>query len=258
MATASLEQRYRGRSLWLDHAPGPLSPRPSLSGDAQFDVAVVGAGFTGLWTAYYVKRDRPDARVAVVEREIAGFGPSGRNGGWVSARIAGSPSVYAERHGPEAVRRAERETFSTVDEIGRVAREERIDCGFEKAGTVALAMTAPQVSRARSEIEAARRIGLGEDDVRVLEASELEQLVRVPGCRLARDRRGVASCLSADARRPAGPTESTRDDAPRSCAARRGRSLHRASCPARGCSRGSHSRVPAPHTAALPCSDRPS
>ena len=185
MATASLEQRYRGRSLWLDHAPGPLSPRPSLSGDAQFDVAVVGAGFTGLWTAYYVKRDRPDARVAVVEREIAGFGPSGRNGGWVSARIAGSPSVYAERHGPEAVRRAERETFSTVDEIGRVAREERIDCGFEKAGTVALAMTAPQVSRARSEIDAARRIGLGEDDVRVLEASELEQLVRVPGCRLA-------------------------------------------------------------------------
>ncbi len=185
MATASLEQRYRGRSLWLDHAPGPLSPRPSLSGDAQFDVAVVGAGFTGLWTAYYVKRDRPDARVAVVEPEIAGFGPSGRNGGWVSARIAGSPSVYAERHGPEAVRRAERETFSTVDEIGRVAREERIDCGFEKAGTVDLAMTAPQVSRARSEIDAARRIGLGEDDVRVLEASELEQLVCVPGCRLA-------------------------------------------------------------------------
>ena len=92
-----LEARYRARSLWLDGLPGSLEPRPPLSGDVQCDVCVVGAGFTGLWTAYYLKTLQPDLRVVVVEREIAGFGPSGRNGGWVSAFISADPSVYRRR-----------------------------------------------------------------------------------------------------------------------------------------------------------------
>ena len=178
-----LERRYRGRSLWLDQMPGTLTPRPSLTGDTVCDVAIVGAGFTGLWTAYYLKRHQPDARVVVLEREIAGFGPSGRNGGWVSSRIAGSWSVYARRRGEDAVRRAERETFRAVDEIGRVVARERIDCGFRKDGTLTLAMTAPQAARTRAQLEAARRQGLGEEDLRPLEPGELERLVRVPGCR---------------------------------------------------------------------------
>ncbi len=185
MNAISLERRYRERSLWLEQVTGSLTPRPSLAGDADFDVAIVGAGFTGLWTAYYLKRHQPDARVVVLEREIAGFGPSGRNGGWVSARIAGSSGVYATRRGEDAVRRAERETFAAVDEVGRVAEEEGIDCGFDKGGTVALAMTTPQRSRARAELEAARRLGIGEEDLRALDRNELEQLVHVPDCRLA-------------------------------------------------------------------------
>src|SRR4051794_18729260 len=112
----SSELRYRERSLWLEGIPGPLTPRPALPGDAAYDVAIVGAGFTGLWAAYYLKRLAPDLRIAVLEREIAGFGPSGRNGGWASARIAGSWSVYARRHGSAAVLRAERETYRAVDE----------------------------------------------------------------------------------------------------------------------------------------------
>ena len=76
------ETRYRERSLWLDGLAGRLDPRPPLAADAECDVAIVGAGFTGLWAAYYLVRQRPELRVVVVEREIAGFGPSGRNGGW--------------------------------------------------------------------------------------------------------------------------------------------------------------------------------
>jgi glycine/D-amino acid oxidase-like deaminating enzyme len=177
------EQRYRTRSLWLDRVPGPLTPRPSLTGDAASDVAIIGAGFTGLWTAYYLKRHQPDARVVVLEREIAGFGPSGRNGGWVSAGIAGSWSVYVKRHGQDAVRRAERETNRTVDEIGHVVERERIDCGFQKDGTLALAMTAPQASRMRARLAVARGHGIGEEDVRELDRSELDQLVHVPRVR---------------------------------------------------------------------------
>ena len=78
------ETRYRARSLWLDGIEGPLDARPSLPGDADYDVAIVGAGFTGLWSAYYLKQLQPDLRVVVLEREIAGYGPSGRNGGWAS------------------------------------------------------------------------------------------------------------------------------------------------------------------------------
>lgn len=180
-----LEHRYRARSLWLDQVSGPLTPRPSLAGDLSCDVAIVGAGFTGLWTAYYLKGHQPDARVVVLEREIAGFGPAGRNGGWVSARIAGSWGVYAKGRGSDAVRRAEHETYRTVDEIGRVVERERIDCAFKKDGTLALAMTAPQASRQRAQLETARANGLREDDLRELDRSEREKLVEVPGCRSA-------------------------------------------------------------------------
>ena len=105
-----LESRYRARSLWLDGLEGPLAPRPSLTESADCDVAVVGAGFTGLWAAYYLKRHQPGLRVTVVEREIAGYGPSGRNGGWVSFGVSGSPSVYARAHGRDAVARGQRAT----------------------------------------------------------------------------------------------------------------------------------------------------
>ena len=182
---AAPQQHYRARSLWLDQIGEPLAPRLGLSGEAHFDVAIVGAGFTGLWTAYYLKRSQPDARIGVVEREIAGFGASGRNGGWASGGIAGSWSTYERHHGRDAVRRAEQETYSTVDEIGRVVEREKIDCGFDKGGSLTLAMTAPQESRARARLDAARRHGLGEDDLRALDRGELDRLVNVPACRLA-------------------------------------------------------------------------
>lgn len=185
MSTDLLERRYRARSLWLDTVPGKLAPRPELPGDVSYDVAIVGAGFTGLWTAYYLKRLQRDLRVVVLEREIAGFGPSGRNGGWVSAGIAGAWSVYAKRKGDDAVRRAERATYAAVDEIARVTETEGISCGFAKGGTLALAMTAPQRARLEGDMKAARRQGLAEEDRRVVEGDELEKLVQVPGVRLA-------------------------------------------------------------------------
>lgn len=106
MTTAvGLEARYRARSLWLDGIPEPLTPRPSLPGDVDCDVAIVGAGFTGLWSAYYLKQLRPDLRVVVLEREIAGYGPAGRNGGWAGSGIAGSPKAYGHSIGDDAILR---------------------------------------------------------------------------------------------------------------------------------------------------------
>lgn len=182
--TGVIERRYRERSLWLDGLAGSLAPRPTLPGDTSCDVAVVGGGFTGLWTAYYVKRHRPDARVVVLEREISGFGPSGRNGGWVSGGIAGEWHVYARRTGGDAVRRAERATYAAVDEIRNVVQAENIDCGFAKEGMLTVATSGPQADRLRSDIRDARAHGIEDEDRRALDPSEVEALLRLPACRL--------------------------------------------------------------------------
>jgi glycine/D-amino acid oxidase-like deaminating enzyme len=89
-----LVRRNGGVSFWYRQAGMPAA-RPPLSGDRDADVCIAGAGFTGLWTAYYLKRARPDLEVVVVEREFAGFGASGRNGGWVSDHFAGSREAIA-------------------------------------------------------------------------------------------------------------------------------------------------------------------
>ena len=166
------------RSLWLDGVVGALKPRARLSGDHTCDVAIVGAGFAGLWTAYYLKAADPSLRVTVVEAEIAGFGAAGRNGGFVSAGIAGSGARYARAVGWDEVLRAERETQRGVDEIGRVIAAEGIECGYKKEGALNLATTNPQVQRLRARTEAKHRFGLGTEDYRLLTAEECADFVR--------------------------------------------------------------------------------
>ena len=89
-------------SFWLaQEAAGPT--RPALAGDIRADVCIVGAGFTGLWTAYELRRADPSLDVVVLEARYAGFGASGRNGGWLMGELAGARATWAARHGREAV-----------------------------------------------------------------------------------------------------------------------------------------------------------
>src|SRR4051812_50206601 len=101
-------------SMWLETCGDDLTPRPALPGDTSCDVAVVGAGFTGLWTAWHLLRDDPTLRVVVIEREIAGWGASGRNGGWCSAPFAASRSRGAAPHRREGALSRRRAPASTV------------------------------------------------------------------------------------------------------------------------------------------------
>src|SRR5919106_6375371 len=110
---------YRTLSLWMDTLDEEITPRPPLDGDLDVDVAIVGAGYTGLWTAYYLLRADPGLRIAVLEREVAGFGASGRNGGWCSALFAASHAKIARRYGRDAAIAMQRAMTDTVDEIGR-------------------------------------------------------------------------------------------------------------------------------------------
>jgi glycine/D-amino acid oxidase-like deaminating enzyme len=173
---------YRARSMWLDGVPGELTPRPSLPGPTDLDVAVVGAGFTGLWTAYYLKKADPHLRVAVLEREIAGFGASGRNGGWCHTTFPGSRELAEKAHGRQAVIDQQRALHQTVYEIRRVVQEEAIDARFHLGGQLDLALTPVQLLRAREALEYERSWGFGEDDFMLLGAAEIRDRLRVAGC----------------------------------------------------------------------------
>src|SRR5437660_2306327 len=125
---------YRAYSFWLETCGDDLTPRPPLDGSIEADVAILGAGYTGLWTAYYLLRQAPSLKVVLLEAEIAGFGASGRNGGWCTSGFSVSPTVLEERYGRDAARAVEVAMFDTVDEVGRVCREEGIDAHFRKGG----------------------------------------------------------------------------------------------------------------------------
>jgi glycine/D-amino acid oxidase-like deaminating enzyme len=175
-ASATPLGAYRRLSYWFDSLPGPLESRPALDGDLEVDVAVVGAGYTGLWTAYYLARSDPGLKVAVLERETSGFGASGRNGGWCSAMFATSSAKLVRLYGAKAEESLRNELVRTVDEVGAVAAEEGIDCHYRKGGQVMLARGAAQLLRAHREIEEARSLGIGAEDLRLLNATEAGEL----------------------------------------------------------------------------------
>ena len=143
------------------HPPAPR--RPPLDRDREADVCIVGAGYTGLWTAYYLKRADPSLEVVVLEREHAGFGASGRNGGWLSGLLAGSRERWAAEVGREPVVAAQRAMFATVDEVARVCEEEGIECDLVKAGSLDVARSEPALERLRAKLDYHRSWGFADD-----------------------------------------------------------------------------------------------
>jgi glycine/D-amino acid oxidase-like deaminating enzyme len=170
---------YRPTSLWHDSLPeGEPRPRPPLDGSVDVDVAIIGAGYTGLWSAYYLSLAQPDLSIAVVESEIAGFGASGRNGGWVSGELALQRRRVAARLGTGAVATMMRAVWDSIDEIGRVTKDEGIECHFAKGGTITLATSAAQVQRLRHHLADQARFGFGEADFRWLDRQQTADRVR--------------------------------------------------------------------------------
>ena len=170
---------WRNISLWMDQLDDPLQARRSLQHDIQADVAIIGAGYTGLWTAYYLKRQAPQLRVVIVEAETAGFGASGRNGGWLMGNLLGEDHLLAAR--PSAARKASFDLLHAIpDEVAEVVAREGIDCDLRKGGVLYCAARYPeQEVRLRDYLEHLRELGLGEDDYRWLSPSELAAQLRV-------------------------------------------------------------------------------
>ncbi len=166
----NMNDSYRSLSFWIDSlaASGTddLVERPALPGDTSADVAIVGGGLTGLWTAYYLLKRDPGLRVVVLEKNITGFGASGRNGGWCSALFPASTVALERRHGLGAAIAMRQAMIDTVDEVGRVADAEGIDCDYAKGGTVVYARSRPQLLRARADAAEATHYGVDRVELR--------------------------------------------------------------------------------------------
>ena len=171
--------------FWWQSLGGPPPLRAPLQRTTEADVVIVGAGYTGLWTAYYLKRAQPSLNVVVLERERVGFGASARNGGWVSGFFSGPARVYERAGGKAALHELQREMFATVDEIARFLSGHGLDADFVKRGHLSVALDAAQARRLREEVARQRRLGLGEEDLCELDAGQLADRVRVAGARAA-------------------------------------------------------------------------
>lgn len=166
-------------SFWYADIGLPY-PRAPLAGDTTADVAIIGAGYTGLWTAYYLKQANPDLDVLVIEKDFAGFGASGRNGGWLTGGFAWTHRRYLETSSEAAVRSMVAAMNGTVDEVIRVAEAEGIDADIHRTDELAVATKPAQLGRMRAEIAHRRHWG---EDGRVFEMPEadLAARVRIPG-----------------------------------------------------------------------------
>ncbi|MDH6218440.1 NAD(P)/FAD-dependent oxidoreductase [Streptomyces pseudovenezuelae] len=164
-----------GISFWYadDGLPAVRAP---LAGDATADAVIVGGGYTGLWTAYYLRKAAPSLRVTVLERKFCGYGASGRNGGWLYNGIAGRDR-YAKLHGHEAAVRLQRAMNDTVDEVIAVAGAEGIEADIHKGGVLEVARTPAQLARLKDFHT--HELAYGEQDRELYGATETAERITV-------------------------------------------------------------------------------
>ncbi|WP_433771291.1 NAD(P)/FAD-dependent oxidoreductase [Pseudomonas putida] len=170
---------WRTISLWMDQLDEPLLARPALEQDLDVDVAIIGAGYTGLWTAYYLKRHAPELNIAIIEAQTAGFGASGRNGGWLMGNLLGEDRLLAALSPVQ--RRASFDLLHGIpDEVAIVLEREGIDCDYRKGGALYCAARYPeQEASLREYLAKLYRQGLNESDYHWLSPEQLAQQIRV-------------------------------------------------------------------------------
>lgn len=163
-------------SHWFDGLPISRGPLP---GSRDADVCIVGAGYTGLWTAYYLKRANPSLRIVVLDARFAGYGASGRNGGWLSGLVPGDRERMARQYGRDGVIAWQRALNDSVDEVIDVAAQEGIDAGIVKGGNLEVARNRAQGRRLAAAVDAERRWQVA--GVEMLTKEEAAQRIALDG-----------------------------------------------------------------------------
>lgn len=166
-------------SFWYADIGVPQK-RPRLESDVHCDICIVGAGFTGLWSAYYLKKAAPSLSVVIIEREFAGFGASGRNGGNLTGRFPWSRSQYLQVGTPDRLLAMEIALNRTVEEVLSVATAEAIDADICHSGNLSVATTNAQAARQKTTLELIKRgTPTNSKQPRALSREELLARIRV-------------------------------------------------------------------------------
>lgn len=173
-------KNYASYSYWLESSGDDLTPRPALNGTIDADIAILGAGYSGLWTAWYLLERNPAANIAILEREIAGFGASGRNGGWCTSGFPTSLDRIEEKYGRAQAIATHQAMTGAVEEVGRVTREAGIDIDWHKGGALMTARGSSQLPSVHAVASTMSRLGF-EDEIRLLDKKELDERVRIAG-----------------------------------------------------------------------------
>lgn len=171
---------YAATSYWLESCNDDLTPRPALRGAIDADVAILGAGYTGLWTAYELLRRDPSLKVVLLEREIAGFGASGRNGGWVASGLNASSDRLTRRFGHEGMTAIEDAVAGAVDAVGAALAREGIDADYAKGGSLTVARGPEQLPALEEHWRSLERSGRAAGYQR-LDATETAARIRIEG-----------------------------------------------------------------------------
>ncbi|MFF0432718.1 NAD(P)/FAD-dependent oxidoreductase [Streptomyces sp. NPDC004327] len=166
-----------GISFWYAQEGVP-APREPLPGDSTADVCIVGGGYTGLWTAYYLKKAVPFLNITVLEAAFCGYGASGRNGGWLYNGIAGRDR-YARLHGRDAAVRLQEAMNDTVTEVVDVCAAEGIDADVHRGGVLEVAHSPAQLARLREFHDA--EVAFGEKERELYGARETAERIRITG-----------------------------------------------------------------------------
>ena len=141
--------------------PGLAEAAPPLRGTTTADIAIVGGGYTGLWTAIRIAEQAPGARIVLLEADICGGGPSGRNGGFATGWWDELPTLI-ERHGPERAVAAAQAIDDAVDEIGRWCDANGVDAWYTKRGTLSVSAAPAQDDKWQEAVAACRDAGFGD------------------------------------------------------------------------------------------------
>jgi glycine/D-amino acid oxidase-like deaminating enzyme len=176
--------RAADRSWWLEEALADPDlagePAPALERDTTADVLVVGGGYTGLWSAWFLTEREPGLDVVLLEQDICGGGPSGRNGGFVNA-FYDETDLLVDRWGEPGRRTAELAARS-IDELGEWCSEHSVDAWYTRTGDLAVSTSAAQDEEVEDALDRAVRNGY--DDVyRPLDASEVRERFDSPAAR---------------------------------------------------------------------------
>ncbi len=173
-------KNYASYSYWLQSCGDDLTPRPRLNGTVDADIAILGAGYSGLWTAWYLLERNPNLKIVILEREIAGFGASGRNGGWCTSGFPTSLDQIEKKYGRSQAIATHEAMTGAVDEVGRVAQEQEIDIDWQKSGTLMTARGIAQLPTVHHVAKTMSRFGF-EDEFQLLDKKQLDERVRIAG-----------------------------------------------------------------------------